>query len=50
MKEYEDRDKLMRVLEDYYGDSRDLDFKEGVADFIECCFEEIIEIMSDEDN
>ena len=41
--------RLMQVLEDYYGDSRDSDFKEEIIEFIECCFEEIIKIMLDED-
>ena len=42
------RDKLVELLEYYYGNSRDLSFKEEIVDFIENYYEEIAKIMMDD--
>jgi hypothetical protein len=40
-----DREKLMKLLNDYYGNSRDENHKEEICDFIEGYYEGIKEIM-----
>jgi len=43
------KEKLIRLLNDYYGECRSCDFKEEVADFIEGYEEEIKEVMREQE-
>jgi len=45
----ESREKLMEMLNDYYGNSRDEDYKEEICDFIEIRFYDIEEAMKEEE-
>lgn len=41
------RDKIVRLLDDYYGDSRDVSHKEEIANFVENYFEDLKIIMEE---
>lgn len=43
------REKLMELLDEYYGNCRDIDHKEEIVDFIENNTDEIIKIIKEGD-
>ena len=45
----ETKEKLIKILDEYYGESRSDDHKEEVAEFIDSNLDVIFEIMSKDD-
>jgi hypothetical protein len=43
----ETQEKLIKLLDDYYGDSRNISHKEEVANFVENYYEDIKVIMEE---
>lgn len=42
-----EQEKIIKLLDDYYGDSRDVEVKEEIADFVENYYEDIKRIMEE---